>query len=649
MARDVELSEDTTDDLGFLTIVAEEIARIRERQDYSSNSDAFVHWAVKQISPTLSESGVLSATAPKGPGEKGIDAAWFDANARDPVSRIKGIYYVVQGKCPASLGRIKKYGVGPARELHRAYNWLHSPGRKSKRSQVRAVKNEFQRKVIEQGYPCRFAVLIWGLATDDLMDSVKETRKAIERQNGGNMSFEVYDMNRLYGLYIARLEEGDIEIPDLIDFRISTDYYIKRGEIAEALVAEVPLIELYHLFEKHSLGLFAKNLRVPIVSSKYNKGIEITLDNDEERPQFWFYNNGLTAVCDDFSIEAVPADPPTMTTVSAKGMQIVNGCQTCFSIHRFASNWVEGEIPLDPLEGPTVLLRLIKTGEAKEEDSRFPHNIARYTNSQTPITPRDLHSNDPEQMRLKKAFQKDWAYFLEVKKGEWDRRLELNREIKHNYDAPFFFTNEKCGQAFVAFWNNEPASAKAKKRQMFEDENRYQSIFGFGVPPEALLLPMLLWDISGKWRVKRGFKLRGKSGKRRSGRFVTKQEVLRNGDLYLLSIIGSSMKSGWKAKGFRDVQHGILKACCRNAKELWSTYSRPTRGRWLQTVREFDRSFDTGLTLLYRHVRERVAEDEELTVRNFLIRPTTWGEFEKISSKELRKVAQQLRLRLEST
>lgn len=640
-----ENSEQESELSGFFATVADELARLRGQYGYSNNSDAFVHWAVQQISPILPSKSVLTASATKGASDRGIDAGWFDHAAYDKGSEIRGVYFVAQGKCTDDITRLKIYGPQAAKDLWNAYNWLNSTTKGSERSELLAVKKEYRSHVVDEGRPCVFAVLVCGLSSNSLVNQVKDYNRELKGLGERNISFKIFEIRRLQGLYIARLEKGDMPGPEKVAFRIFSNYYTKRGGTAESLVAEVPLIEIYGLYKDYGLSLFGKNLRVPIARSTYNEGIERTLDDPEERANFWFYNNGLTAICDDYFIRARPDDPEAMTTVHAKQMQIVNGCQTCASIFFAASNWeIQGQ-PLNLLDTTSVLVRLIKVGEAQEVDSRFPHKIAQYTNSQTPITPRDLRANDPEQMRLKELFSDDWAYFLEAKKGEWKRRLELDREYRNNFDAPFMFSNEECGQAFIAFWQNEPVFAKASKRKIFEDDKRYQTIFGPDIRAEALLIPAQLWRAIKEWKKKKGYTRRLK----RKTKAITSREVAKYGDLYLLSILGASMKLGWRVDDVRRLAPGILKACCENVKELMSTYKNPRRGRMLQMVREFNNSLDTSINLLRDFVKEACSQDPDLTVRNYLIRPSTWKDFEKTHKTKLKKIAQPLRLRLEST
>lgn len=80
------------------------------------------------------------------------------------------------------------------------------------------------------------------------------------------------------------------------------------------------------LYLKHDDRLFDRNVRLFLGARKggVNAGIRDTIDSDSDRPNFWAYNNGVTFVCDSYSLEGGKL---TLTNFS-----IVNGCQTTVSI-----------------------------------------------------------------------------------------------------------------------------------------------------------------------------------------------------------------------------------------------------------------------------------------------------------------------------
>ena len=637
-----EKEGDDSEAVDFVSILSEELTRTQERHGFTTKSDAFVFWSIRQISPSLDENDALAAVSHAGSGEQGIDAAWYDGNMHDRRLSRKGVYFIAQGKCPDDLSEIVSYGPQAAKDLRAALTWLRASAERTGKSEVRAIRRQFQDLVVDARHSCKFGVLVAGVAKDSLKQQIENLNLELREEGPEVVSFELYDLDRLWSLYVSRLESSDLQPPSEVTFNIPLGYYEKKDqEGKKALVTEVPLSEIYRIYNEHGLALFAKNLRVPIASSRYNQGIENTLGDPDERRQFWFYNNGLTAICDAYGVGARSTDPENLTSVVASGFQIVNGCQTCATIHKVGSDWKKLKRPLEVLNEITVPFRLIKIGDGGALHGEMASKIARYTNSQTPITPRDLHANDPEQGRIRDVLSRDWTYFFEVKKGEWQRRGESDRDFKLNYDPPGYFTNEKAGQAFVAFWQNEPTVAKSGKRQIFENERRYRSIFGYGNPVEALLLPTQMLYLLGEWRKKRGIKLRNTSGRKRLA--VTRPEVLKHGDLYVLSIVGDSLKRLWGYADPAKADPRILRIPCKNLKDLIPEYRKPRRGRQQHLARELEGAYENALEALYTFCKERCAKDPELTVRNLLVRPSTWKELEGAMAGPIERAAKGLR------
>ena len=59
--------------------------------------------------------------------------------------------------------------------------------------------------------------------------------------------------------------------------------------------------------------------------------IRATLLDDEKSADFYFYNNGITMICDRFDFNALQR---TDYVVRMKNVQVINGGQTCKTIHR---------------------------------------------------------------------------------------------------------------------------------------------------------------------------------------------------------------------------------------------------------------------------------------------------------------------------
>jgi hypothetical protein len=138
------------------------------------------------------------------------------------------------------------------------------------------------------------------------------------------------------------------------------------------------------LYVQASERLFARNVRGFLGSTEVNRSINHTLETEPGR--FWYYNNGVTIVCDD----AQPIAAGGKNILRVANPQVINGQQTTRELHR---NGAESR-------NASVLVRVIKVPRGPEGDtSSFEDLVSQIvvaTNFQNEIRASDLKSNDLE-------------------------------------------------------------------------------------------------------------------------------------------------------------------------------------------------------------------------------------------------------------
>lgn len=92
----------------------------------------------------------------------------------------------------------------------------------------------------------------------------------------------------------------------------------------EAVIVNASAFSIKELYATHSTNLLSRNLRYFIKKRDIDSSINETINKCPET--FWFKNNGLTIVCDEFDVDG--------TQVKLKNFSIVNGGQTstCSSV-----------------------------------------------------------------------------------------------------------------------------------------------------------------------------------------------------------------------------------------------------------------------------------------------------------------------------
>lgn len=246
----------------------------------------------------------------------------------------------------------------------------------------------------------------------------------------------------------------------------------------KTLVASIDGLQLAEIEQEYRYRIFQSNVRYQL-PGKINANIARTLQDPGTRRNFWYYNNGISIVCDEYDLDKKTG------TVEIRNLQIVNGCQTTTTL---GANVDELR---DAKYAAVVLVRIIASA-----DEGLQRDITLYNNKQNAVSDRDLQSNDPVQGRLQAAFAElDPPWFYERKRGGWKAEVGADKKLK-TYFGNRQINNEKAAQAAYAFYY-DPGEARARKRSMFvmrkdDPSGFYEKLFGNTTTPEWLLVPFLV-------------------------------------------------------------------------------------------------------------------------------------------------------------
>lgn len=171
------------------------------------------------------------------------------------------------------------------------------------------------------------------------------------------------------------------------------------SEPYKAVYGAVAASDLVAWFEQNGNKLFAENLRYGIEKSDVNDGIIATAVGEPE--SFWYYNNGVTAICDSFAKQPI-GGPNTNTGVfDVNKISVINGAQTITSLNRAKQRGTD-------LNRVRVHLRVISLDGTAED---FSSNVTSANNTQNDLSPVDFISADPNQDRIRReALQLNLIY-----------------------------------------------------------------------------------------------------------------------------------------------------------------------------------------------------------------------------------------------
>jgi hypothetical protein len=303
--------------------------------------------------------------------------------------------------------------------------------------------------------------------------SLKYVEELIKRHPEVQVEFVDFDkMKAIYENYLIYREPP----PEKVTIEVIGPI-LKITTTPRALVFTISGKTLANLFFTYRTRLFQRNVRYFLMAraKSINFQIQQTASDDVRSKEFWYYNNGVTVVCDKFDVAA------NEQVVSLERMQIINGAQTTYSLFEvYQKNKLK--------DGVEVLLKVIESDQPE-----FIDNVTLYTNSQNPVNLRDLCSRDTIQTRIQTALLGPYKYFYERKKGEFQAlypTLEMKEKVLGAEWKSRIINNEKAAQAFLSFFLDKPSQAKASKKRVFikGDEGFYDKIFSDNLIEEALLL-----------------------------------------------------------------------------------------------------------------------------------------------------------------
>lgn len=323
-----------------------------------------------------------------------------------------------------------------------------------------------------------------------IITHVKEVGKAIkELYQNKRVKIRILDINNIEDF----IDESRSVVPKKFQgtrMNLVLEKYFENKE-KNTIIAEVSLKNLAYFIKRQEKYLFYSNIRNFLGKrNKVNKEIEKTYNNDPKK--FWFYNNGITIVCDKYDeIKDLKNGGATMMIETP---QIVNGCQTSSTIYSLWKNQTTTERTNQ--EG-TILVKIIE-----DINNTKRKKITRYTNSQTAVTGKDFFALEDFHHQLQKDFLKLGYNYIIQRKDKIDKkdRKKGNKDYSYLFDKKFnnaFFAKDIV-QAFAAGIHFKPGKAKSISN-LVPGGSYYDKLFNDKATPKDpryYLFPYCVMDYS---------------------------------------------------------------------------------------------------------------------------------------------------------
>ena len=311
------------------------------------------------------------------------------------------------------------------------------------------VVNRFQKLFAETGEESKFIFCLYVSAPKNSIK--KSTLNKVLSDRLGNE--EKYELKVFFGADIENeIDEAESRQPCVEEGTLELDRpgnVLKYGE--DSAIVNISAKSLKLLYSIHLTNLLSMNLRYFTKKKDLDSDIKGTIVNNPE--SFWFKNNGITIVCDEFEIDS--------RKLKLKHFSIVNGGQTTHLIYNSSS--------INDNNDFYIACKVITAqGDTQEEKDEFILGIATATNSQKPIKDTDLKANAPEQIQFGRAM-KDRGIFYKTKRGENIPAPYKEYDYQHA-DYP------SVGKLYLAGIYQLPGKSRNKPSTM-KEEKYYNPVF----------------------------------------------------------------------------------------------------------------------------------------------------------------------------
>lgn len=259
----------------------------------------------------------------------------------------------------------------------------------------------------------------------------------------------------------------EIEIPNISEsIRLYGRYFEYSTPDVKGLVGTITATDLIKIYERFGDKLFQQNVRYYLGENAINRKIIDSAADATRKDKFWFLNNGITIVCEDYEKTGAQSEN---IAVKLTNFNIVNGAQTTRSVseaHKKSGN----------VDEVKILLKIFKAGQDLSEQ------ITESTNRQNPVNARDIRSNDEIQRLIEKSL-KDRGFYYQRKRNQW---LNVSKDK--------VIDNFTLAQLYHSFYMEKPHEARNQKAKLFGDDNVYQLIFNEYTLPEKVIFLHTLYS-----------------------------------------------------------------------------------------------------------------------------------------------------------
>ncbi len=429
--------------INHLSELRKAVQEFQDNYPQLSPDNAFVAWFLRAFIVGSDEEAMKALTG--GARDKGIDAVYIDDSTKT-VSVLQGKYHQRLGTFNEKRSDI--IALGQIGEVLLSDNRNKFDALLADADVIVQDILKEARKAIKRN---DYRLILQFVTTGKISDTHKrEAEQLIE--DYPRASFETCSYKNLLRRIQDYLEGVAPPVPTInipIHRAELFGLYDENTEISSWIFA-VQGHEIAKIFKDVGIRLFARNIRGFLGNTAINREIEETLKHEPEF--FWYFNNGITFICD----EARQISERGKTYLRANNAQVINGQQTTRVLADVRNN-----------KKAMVVVKLIElpreTEEAHSYYTKIIGKIVRATNRQNTIKASDLKSNDTEQVRIERELRKLKYQYIRKRQT----KQEARRAAGMRYS--FMINKEELAQRAAACLLG-PYEVRLGKDRLFEDD-----------------------------------------------------------------------------------------------------------------------------------------------------------------------------------
>lgn len=494
----------------FLGQIKEDIDLIRKNNKFVSNIDkdewVFNFWILDNIynvDPELIESQIIEYK------DMAIDGYEFFEDTKD-LFIIQNKYYsdgsnlskdyVINDFLLRPVNALKNGTYNRSRELQNLFNKYKDDDNLTVHFELYVTNNNVNKEIIEyiKEFNLRDPKFV---ARIYYLEDIKE---------------------KYYGEIPQKVDKLTVEIDTIVKgtiLNINSENY-KLKNIIDARYVFTPITTIYRIYREaieRQYPIFDKNIREYLGNTGVNKNIIATLTNPTDRINFFYYNNGITLICNKMSTISTGNNLRNNRNArfTVDKPQIVNGCQTVNSIYEVLKNVNPNRLE-EEFKDTFVMLKVLQIDDSSFEEKKLYEDIVRFNNSQNSIDEKSFVSNNNLFIRYQRELEKR-GFLLLIKQSDKNTfkskyKLSELKEKSNDYTdkyslgfskvSDFFMPLEKLMQVLLSF-NTGGFEAFTKKSSLLKfNSDPYNKVTKFlkddTVTVDLLIDLWLLYSLSEK-------------------------------------------------------------------------------------------------------------------------------------------------------